>query len=89
MYLLKSFTLEDSNCRTICSFDLFIKEGEPILVESALEPSGARAVRTSDGFEEISERLWTLSTMCSGDTKVRRVIRDLHKCLIDYRYGSM
>lgn len=88
MYLLKSFTLEDINCCTICSFDLFIKEGAPILVESALELNGSRGIHAYDGFEEISERLWTLSTMCSGDTKVRRVIRDLHKCLIDYRYGS-
>ena len=87
MYLLKSFTLEDSNY--VVTFDLFVKEKEPILVESALESNGSRAVRTANGYEEVSERLWTLAVMCKGDAKVKRVIRNLRQCIVDARYGSM
>ena len=86
MYLLKSFTLEDNNYRTVVTFDLFIKEGEPILMESALESNGSSAVRTYYGYEDIFDRLWTLSLM--SDHKVRRVINALRQCLIDERYGS-
>lgn len=87
MYLAKSFTLEDNNCASVVTFDLFIKEGNPILMESALS-NGSRGTHTSYGYEEIFERLWVLSTMCSGDTKVRRVIHNLRNCLLDERYGS-
>lgn len=85
MYLAKSITLENSN-HTV-TFNLFIKEGKPILVESALEPNGSRADNTYDGKEEILERLWKMDLLCNGVIEVRRVIREIKECLIDYLYS--
>ena len=85
MYLAKSITLEDSN-HTV-TFNLFIKEGKPILVESALESNGSRADNTYDGKEEILERLWKMDLLCNGVIEVRRVIREIKECLIDYLYS--
>ena len=87
MYLIKSYTLENS-VHTICTFDLFDKDGAPILIESALVPNGTRAVKAYDGFEEISERLWTLDLLCDGVMEVRGIIHDLHECLVENFYGS-
>lgn len=84
MYLIKSTTLE-GNSHTV-TFDLFVKEDELILVESALEPNGSRVVRAYDGKEEIFERLWTLDLLCDGEVEVRGVIRDIKQCLIDHLY---
>ena len=87
MYLAKTFTLEDSNLHTVLTFNLFIKEGKPILVESALESNGSRVDNTYDGKEDILERLWKLDLLCDGEIEVRGVIRDLRQCLIDHLYG--
>lgn len=86
MYLLKSFTLADNN-HTV-TFDLFNKDGEPILIESALESDGSRVVRAYDGKEDILERLWRLDVLCDGEVEVRGLIRDLQQCLIEHLYGS-
>ena len=83
MYLIKSFTLENSNA--VVTFDLFDKDGEPILIESALS-NGARVVRAYVGKEEIFERLWTLDLLCDGITEVRGIIREIRQCLIDHLY---
>ena len=85
MYLIKSYTLENSNA--VVTFDLFVKEEEPILVESALESDGTRAVKAYDGKEDILERLWTLDLLCDGITEVRGIIREVRQCLIDYLYA--
>ena len=85
MYLIKSFTLEDSN--TVVTFDLFDKEGEPILIESALEADGTRAVRAYDGYEDVDERLWELDLLCDGDPKVDRAIHVLQMFVKEF-YGS-
>ena len=87
MYLFKSLTFEDSNRNIVCSFDLFIKEGEPILIESALL-NGSSVVCTHDGYEDIFDRLWSLAVMSEGDAKVKRQIWNLRQCLIDYLYGE-
>lgn len=81
MYLIKSFTLGNSN-HTI-TFDLFNRDGEPILIEEALASDGSRVVHAYDGKEEILERLWTLDLLCDGVTEVRGVIRNLRQCLVD------
>ena len=86
MYLIKSVTLED-NSHVICSFDLFDKNGEPVLIESALEPSGSRAVKAHDGYEEVDERLWELDLLCDGDPKVDRAIHILQMFVKEF-YGS-
>ena len=86
MYLIKSFTLGNSN--HICTFDLFVKDGEPILIEEALDSDGRRVVRAYDGKEDIFERLWTLDLLCDGEIEVRPLIRDLKQCLIDHLYGG-
>ena len=86
MYLIKSFSLEDSNCEV--TFDLFNKDRAPILVESVLGSDGTRAVKAYDGKEEILERLWILDLMCDGDTKVRGIIQDIKQCLLDHLYGG-
>ena len=85
MYLIKSCSLED-NLHTI-TFNLFIKEGKPILVESALESNGSRVDNTYDGKEEILERLWKLDLLCDGAIEVRGVIREIKACLLDYLYS--
>ena len=85
MYLIKSFTLEDSN--TVVTFDLFDKEGGPILIESALEPSGSRAVKAHDGYEDVDERLWELDLLCDGTPKVDRAIHILQMFVKEF-YGS-
>ena len=85
MYLIKSFTLEDSN-HTI-TFDLFDKEGEPILIESALEADGTRAVRAYDGYEDVDERLWVLDLLCDGTPKADRAIHVLQMFVKEF-YGS-
>lgn len=69
MYLIKSFTLEDSYSHTICTLDLFDKDGEPILIESA-ESNGSRAVHALDGYEDVTERLWILDLMGEGDEAI-------------------
>ena len=84
MYLIKSFTLENSN-HTI-TFDLFDKDGEPILVESALEADG-RGVRAYDGYEDVSERLFILDLMCDGTAKVDHAIHVLQMFVEEF-YGS-
>ena len=86
MYLIKSFTLENSN-HTICTFDLFDKEGEPILIESALEADGTRAVRAYDGYLDVSERLFILDLMADGTDKVDHAIHVLQMCVKEF-YGS-
>lgn len=85
MYLIKSFTLEDSN-HTI-TFDLFDKEGEPILIESALESDGSRGVRAYDGYLDVSERLLILDLMADGTAKVDRAIHVLQMFVKEF-YGS-
>ena len=85
MYLIKSVTLED-NSNTV-NFDLFNKDNEPILVESALS-NGSRTVRAYDGKEQILERLWVLDLLCDGEVEVRGVIRDIRQSLIDHLYGG-
>ena len=85
MYLIKSFTLEDSNYT--CTFDLFDKEGAPILIESALDSDGTRAVRAYDGYEDVDERLWELDLLCDGDLKVDRAIHILQMFVKEF-YGS-
>ena len=79
MYLFKSLTLENSNCTV--TFDLFNKDGKAILVESALESNGSRAVRSYDGYEDVSKHLWELAVMC-GASEVRQ-IRNLINSLVD------
>ena len=86
MYLIKSFTLENSN-HTICTFDLFDKEGEPVLIESALESDGTRAVRAYDGYDDVSERLWILDLTCEGTPKVDHAIHVLQMFVKEF-YGS-
>ena len=85
MYLIKSFTL-NNNCEVV-TFDLFDKDGEPVLIESALEPSGSRAVKAHDGYEEVDERLWELDLLCDGDPKVDRAIHVLQMFVKEF-YGS-
>ena len=85
MYLIKSYTLEGNN--TVATFDLFDKEGAPILIESALEPSGSRAVKAHDGYEEVDERLWELDLLCEGTPKVDRAIHILQMFVKEF-YGS-
>ena len=80
MYLIKSFTLENSNCTV--TFDLFNKDGKAILVESALESNGSRTVRSYDGYEDVSKHLWELAAMCD-DYQVTRQIRGLINSLVD------
>ena len=86
MYLIKSYTLENS-VHTICTFDLFDKEGEPILIESALEADGTRVVRAYDGYDDVTERLWVLDLMCDGTPKVDRAIHILQMFVKEF-YGS-
>lgn len=85
MYLIKSFTLENSN-HTV-TFDLFDKEGEPILIESALDSDGTRAVRAYDSYADVTERLWILDLMSEGDPKVDHVIHILQMFVKEF-YGS-
>ena len=85
MYLIKSFTLENSN-HTICTFDLFDKDGEPILIESALD-SNDRVVRAYDGYEDVDERLWVLDLLCDGTAKADRAIHILQMFVKEF-YGS-
>lgn len=85
MYLIKSFTLEDSN-HTI-TFDLFDKEGEPILIESALDSDGTRVVRAYDGYDGVSERLFVLDLLCDGTPKADRAIHILQLFVKEF-YGS-
>ena len=87
MYLIKSFTLEDSN-HTICTFDLFDKEGAPILIESALDSDGTRVVRAYDGYDDVTERLWVLDLLCDGTPKADRAIHILQMFVKEF-YGSM
>ena len=84
MYLLKSSTLEDNNYTV--TFNLFIKEGKPILVESVLS-NGSKADSTYAGKEDILERLWRLDLLCDGEIKVRGIIHDIRQYLIDYLYA--
>ena len=84
MYLIKSFTLEDSNYK--CAFDLFDKEGAPILIESALDSDGTRVVRAYDGYDDVTERLWVLDLLCDG-TKADRAIHILQMFVKEF-YGS-
>ena len=86
MYLIKSCTLENSN-HTICTFDLFDKDDEPILIESALNSNGSRAVHAYDGFDDVSERLWALDLMCDGTPKVDRAVHILQMFVKEF-YGS-
>ena len=86
MYLIKSFTLENINHTTV-TFDLFDKDGEPILVESALEADGTRGVHAYDGYEDVSERLWILDLLCDGTPKVDHVIHILQMFVEEF-YGS-
>ena len=86
MYLIKSVTLE-GNSHTVI-FDLYTKDGEPILVEEALESNGSRVGRAYVGKEEIFERLWRLDLLCDGEVEVRGLIHDIKQCLIDYLYGE-
>lgn len=85
MYLIKSFTL--CNNSTTCTFDLFDKEGEPILIESALDSNGSRAVHAYDGYDDVTERLWVLDLMCDGTPKVDRAIHILQLFVKEF-YGS-
>ena len=85
MYLIKSFTLEDSN-HTI-TFDLFDKDGEPILIESALESDGTRGVYAYDGYLDVSERLFILDLMCDGTAEADRAIHVLQMFVKEF-YGS-
>ena len=85
MYLIKSFTLEDSN--TVVTFDLFDKEGEPILIESALESDGTRGVHAYDGCDDVTERLFVLDLLCDGDPKADRAIHILQMFVKEF-YGS-
>ena len=86
MYLIKSFTLEN-NLHSICTFDLFDKEGEPILIESALESDGTRGVHAYDGYADVSNRLWILDLMSDGTPKVDHVIHVLQMFVEEF-YGS-
>ena len=86
MYLIKSCSLKD-NSHTI-NFDLFNKDGEPILVESALEADGSRVVHGYDSKEDILERLWTLDLLCDGEVEVRGIIREIKESLLDHLYGG-
>ena len=86
MYLIKSFTLENSNCTTV-TFDLFDKDGEPILIESALESDGSRGVRAYDGYDDVDERLWVLDLTCDGTAKVDHAIHVLQMFVEEF-YGS-
>lgn len=85
MYLIKSFSLENSNHTTV-NFDLFDKDGEPILIESALEADG-RGVRAYDGYMDVSERLFILDLMCDGTAKVDHAIHVLQMFVKEF-YGS-
>ena len=85
MYLIKSFTLTN-NC-VVVTFDLFDKDGEPVLIESALEASGSRTIKAHDGYEEVDERLWELDLLCDGDPKVDRAIHILQMFVKEF-YGS-
>ena len=84
MYLIKSFTLNNSNYTV--TFDLFDKDGEPVLIESALD-SNDRVVRAYDGYEEVDERLWKLDLLSDGDPKVDRAIHILQMFVKEF-YGS-
>ena len=86
MYLIKSFTLENSNHTTV-TFDLFDKDGEPILIESALEADGSRGVRAYDGYMDVSERLFVLDLMCDGTPEVDHAIHVLQMFVKEF-YGS-
>lgn len=86
MYLIKSFTLEDSN-HTIVTFDLFDKDGAPILIESALDSDSTRVVRAYDGYDDVSERLFVLDLMCDGAPKADRAIHILQMFVKEF-YGS-
>lgn len=85
MYLIKSLTLEDSN--HTCTFDLFDKEGAPILIESALDSDGTRAVRAYDGYDDVTERLFVLDLLCDGTPKADRAIHILQLFVKEF-YGS-
>lgn len=85
MYLIKSVTLEDSN-HTV-TFDLFNKDGEPILIESALDANGTRAVRAYDGYDDVTERLFVLDLLCDGTPKADRAIHILQMFVKEF-YGS-
>ena len=85
MYLIKSFTLEGS-VHTI-TFDLFNKDGEPILIESALDSDGTRVVRAYDGYDDVTERLWVLDLLCDGTPKADRAIHVLQMFVKEF-YGS-
>ena len=85
MYLIKSFTLENS-VHTI-TFDLFDKEGAPILIESALDSNGTRVVRAYDGYDDVDERLFVLDLMCDGTPKADRAIHILQMFVKEF-YGS-
>lgn len=87
MYLVKTFTFKDNN-HTICTFDLFSKEGAPILIESVLESDGSRAVHTYDGYDEVSERLWVLDLTCDGTPKADRAIHALQHLIEDPTWFS-
>ena len=86
MYLIKSYTLKNS-VHTV-TFNLFVKDREPILIEEALESNGSRVGRAYVDKEEILERLWRLDLLCDGEVEVRGFIRDIKQCLIDHLYGS-
>ena len=86
MHLIKSFTLENSNHTTV-TFDLFDKDGEPILIESALESDGTRGVHAYDGYDDVSERLFILDLMSDGTPKVDHAIRVLQMFVEEF-YGS-
>ena len=86
MYLIKSVTLENSNHTTV-TFDLFDKEGEPILIESALESDGSRGVCAYDGYDDVDERLFILDLMCDGTPEVDHVIHVLQMFVEEF-YGS-
>ena len=86
MYLIKSVSLENFNHTTV-TFDLFDKEGEPILIESALEADGSRGVYAYDGYEDVSERLFILDLMCDGTAKVDHAIHVLQMFVKEF-YGG-
>ena len=86
MYLIKSFTLEDIN-HTIVTFDLFDKDGEPIIIESALDSDGTRVVRAYDGYDDVTEHLWKLDLLCDGTPKADRAIHILQMFVKEF-YGS-
>lgn len=86
MYLIKSVTLEN-NLRTTVTFDLFDKDGEPILIESALESDGSRGVKAYDGYEDVSERLFILDLTCDGTSKVDHAIHVLQMFVEEF-YGG-